>query len=119
MDVDTASTLVMVVAPILLLLEGLVVLVVWGVLGGGMPWLIRRWHAAGRTGVGGAAVGTWLLASTVTALVGWMVWFIAIHALLFQFGTAAAWAGIAASMVFMAAIPIVWAIVIDRGARHR
>jgi len=119
MDVDTASTLVMVVAPILLLLEGLVVLVVWGVVGGGIPSPIRRARTAGRAGVGGAAVGTWLLASTVTALVGWMVSFIAIHALLFQFGTGAAWAGIAASMVFMAAVPIFWAIVIDRGARHR
>jgi len=118
MDVDTASTLVMVVAPVLLLLEGLVVLVVWRVLGGRMPWL-RRGHAAGRAGVDGAAVGYWLIASTVTALVGWMAWFIVIHALLFQFGTVAAWVGIAASMVFMAAVPIFWAIVIDRGARHR
>ncbi len=119
MDVDTASTLVMVVAPILLLVEGLVVLVVWGALSGSMPWLVRSRRAAGRTGIRGAAVGTWLLASTATAIVGWMAWFVAIHALLFQFGTAAAWAGIAASMAFMAAVPIVWAIVIDRGARRR
>lgn len=119
MDAETLATLVMVVAPILLLIEGLVVLVVWGQLEGGMPWLIGRWHAAGRAGVGGASVGYWILASTATAIVGWMASFILVHELLFQFGTTAAWAGLCASIFLMALVPIVWAIIIDRRARHR
>ncbi|HEX9043469.1 MAG TPA: hypothetical protein VF802_00455 [Candidatus Limnocylindrales bacterium] len=118
MDAATLATLVMVVAPILLLIEGLIVLLVWGQLEGGMPWLIGRWHAAGRTGVGGASVGYWILASTATAIVGWMASFIVVHELLFAFGTTAAWAGLGGSVVLMAFVPIVWAIVIDRRSRR-
>ncbi len=118
MDAETLATLVMVVAPILLLIEGLVVLVVWGQMEGGMPWLIARWHASGRAGVGGASVGYWLLASTLTAIVGWLASFIVIHQLLFSFGTTAAWFGLVGSIVLMALVPIVWAVIIDRRARH-
>ncbi len=119
MDAETLAILVIVVAPILLLIDGIIVLVVWGQLEGGMPWLIGRWHAAGRAGVGGASVGYWILASTATAIVGWMASFIVVHELLFQFGTTAAWFGLGGSILLMGIVPIVWAIVIDRRARHR
>lgn len=118
MDAATLATLLVVVAPILLFIEGLIILVVWGQLEGGMPWLIGRWHAAGRSGVGGASVGYWILASTGTALVGWMASFIVVHQLLFSFGTTAAWAGLVASVLLMALVPIVWAVIIDRRSRH-
>lgn len=118
MNVETVMGIVLVAVPLLLLAEGLVILLVWGNSGGGMPWLVARWHEPGRRGVGGAAVGYWLLWSSVTAILVWFAAFVAIHLLLSRYGAPAAWIGIAASLVVMAAIPVVWALVMDRRDRR-
>ena len=81
MDIELLSTIVMVVVPLLLLVEGIVVLLVWAHLDGGMPWLVSGWRTPGREGVRGDSVGYWLIATTATALAGWIVSFISVHAL--------------------------------------
>jgi hypothetical protein len=118
MDIELLSTIVMVVVPLLLLVEGIVVLLVWAHLDGGMPWLVSGWRTPGREGVRGDSVGYWLIATTATALAGWIVSFISVHALLFAFGSLAAWLGIATSIVVIAALPIGWAYLIERRARR-
>lgn len=119
MDVETLSLIVLVVVPLLLLVEGVIVLLVWGIVGGGMPWLVARWHVVGRPGVGGAAVGYWLLATTATGLVIWLASFVGVHLLLFNLGPGAAWLGFVLSVLAMAATPIGWALVMDRRDRRR
>lgn len=118
LDPELLTVFALVILPALLLAEGLVVLLVWGNRGGGMPWLVARWRAPGRSGVSGAAVAWWLLWTTLTGLAGWLVSFVGVNWLLMHVGSGAAWGGFLGSIALIAALPVVWAVVMDRRDRH-
>ena len=89
------------IIPLLLLIEGIVAVVVW--------------FALGSKGGTGARVAAWLGLVTLTLWCGSAVAFVALHLLLFNFGTEAAVAGAVATTVFMVLMPFGWALVV----RHR
>lgn len=101
MRVDDIAQDLFLMIPLLLLIEGIVAVVVW--------------FAMGSRGGTGARVAAWLGLVTLTLWCGSAVAFVAIHLLLFNFGTEAAVAGAVATTVFMVLMPFGWALVI----RHR
>jgi hypothetical protein len=116
LDEVSIGTLFTVLLPLLLVGEAIVGLLLWRFSGHPMPEPLRRPLAAGgaRAGVEIRLVATWLAASAVTMWVGFLIAFVGIHVLLFTIGQTAALIGLLASVVALAAVPIVWAVVLFR-----
>jgi hypothetical protein len=80
--------------------------------------LLVAFVVARRTDAGqelGGVLGRWL-ALTILALIGvWLVAFVALHALLFEFGAGAARAGLVVTILCAIAVPFVAALIV----RHR
>lgn len=105
MQIESLGVALAVLLPLLLLVEGLVAALLSSVNG---------WHAPRLLG----PIATW---SVLTALSVWclyLVAFVAIHALLFTFGTAAAWVGVIVTGLALVATPIAWALLIRRQTHH-
>lgn len=62
-------------------------------------------------------VSVWLIATALALGLGFVAVFVAVHVLLFAIGTEAAMVGLIGSVVFLAAIPVVVALVVHRRAR--
>jgi hypothetical protein len=104
MDIPTVDLQLAVVLPLLLLGEAFVVALVW---------FANGWEAPRPV-----VVATWFVLSTLTMWCGFVVAFVAVHALLFTLGTEAAWIGVLGGLAFMLATPIAWAMVIRRQSHH-
>src|SRR5574340_284196 len=114
-----AGVVLAVLLPVLLVVEGLVVALLWSLNGSHLPRFLSghmgdpsRGHIANR----GALFGTWLGLTALTMWCGWLLSFVVVHALLFAFGTGAAWVGIIVSGAFFAATPLAWGYVLLRRA---
>ena len=64
-------------------------------------------------------VSVWLIATGLAMTLGFVAAFVAVHVLLFTFGSEAAMVGLLASAVFLAVIPVVVALLMRRRARQR
>ncbi len=105
MQIESLGVALAVLLPLLLLVEGLVVAFVNNVSGGHTPPLL-------------GPLATW---SVLTALTVWCVYliaFVGVHALLFTFGTEAAWVGVIVTAVVLIATPFAWALLIRRQTHH-
>jgi hypothetical protein len=85
-----------------------------------LAWLLILAVALLRVpGVGlGAQVGTWLVLTVLSIGCVFIVAFVVSYGLLFAFGIGAAWVGVIASGVVIAATPVVWALILRRRARR-
>jgi hypothetical protein len=104
MEIPTVDLQLAVVLPLLLLGEAFVVALVW---------IANGWEAPRPL-----AVATWVVLSALTMWCGFVVAFVAVHALLFTLGTEAAWIGVLGCVAFLLVTPIAWAMVIRRQSHH-
>ncbi len=105
MQIESLGVALAVLLPLLLLVEGLVAALLSSVNG---------WHAPRLLG----PLATW---SVLTALTVWCVYlvaFVGVHALLFAFGTEAAWVGVIVTAIVLVGAPVAWGVLIRRQA-HR
>ena len=65
-----------------------------------------------------ALLGTWLVLTILSMGCVCIVAFVASYGLLFAFGVGAAWVGVIAWGVAIAATPVVWALILRRRARR-
>jgi len=111
MNVDEVAVILAVIVPFLLVAEGFLAVIFWRWNG----WEAPRFLARGRTL---SLAVTWFVVSTLSVWCVYVMAFVAVHALLFTLGQPAAVAGLALSVLLVAAVPIVWAFVILRRAGH-
>jgi len=64
-------------------------------------------------------VSSWLIASALTMGIAFVAAFVAVHVLLFSFGSEVAMLGLLASVALLVAIPVVLAVVLRRRAHRR
>lgn len=105
MQIESLGVAVAVLLPLLLLVEGLIAALLSSVNG---------WHGPRLLG----PLATW---SVLTALTVWCVYlvaFVGVHALLFTFGTEAAWVGVVVTTIVLVAAPVAWAVLIRRQTHH-
>jgi hypothetical protein len=105
MQIESLGVALAVLLPLLLLVEGLIAALLSNANGGHAPRLL-------------GPIATW---SVLTALTVWCVYliaFVGIHALLFTFGTAAAWVGVIVTGVVLVATPFAWGLLIRRQTHH-
>jgi hypothetical protein len=105
MQIESLGVALAVLLPLLLLVEGLIAAFLSSVNGWNAPRLL-------------GPIATW---SVLTALTVWCVYlvaFVGVHALLFTFGTEAAWVGVIVTGVILVATPFAWGLVIRRQAHH-
>ena len=69
-------------------------------------------------GGGRAQIGTWLILTTLTIGVEFIVLFLVSYGLLFAFGKEAAGVGVLFSFLLITATPVIWAVILRRRARH-
>jgi hypothetical protein len=72
----------------------------------------------GRPVGAGGQVATWLVLTALTLACGFLLAFVAVHALLFALGREAALAGLIASGLFLAYVPVACGRVIRHRGRH-
>jgi hypothetical protein len=72
-------------------------------------------QVAGEVGL----VSTWLISSGVAMAIAFIAAFVAVHVVLFSFGTTLAMLGLILSVAVLGAIPVVMAFVLRRRAHHR
>lgn len=105
MQIESLGVALAVLLPLLLLVEGLVAALLSNVNGARTPRLL-------------GPIATW---SVLTALTVWCVYlvaFVGIHALLFTFGTEAAWVGVIVTGIVLVATPFAWGLLIRRQSHH-
>ena len=119
MDDMRIGTLFAVLLPLLLVGEVVVGVALWRVTGHQMPGILRQplGQAASHVGIEVRLVGAWIAISVASVWVGFLVAFVVVHLLLFTLGDGAAFVGLIASAVLLAAMPIWWAFVLFRRSR--
>lgn len=123
---DLLLVIFAVLFPVLLLGEVVLLVVLWRSGGGRLP------RMAGPTDAHGTAhptadhvasevglVSAWLISSGLAMGLGFVASFVAVHVLLFSFGTEVAMLGLIVSAVLLAATPIVVALMLRRQARRQ
>jgi hypothetical protein len=109
-----------VLLPLLLIGEAVLAFVAWRLTGHRTPQLLRRPVGGQESRPSEArAIGMWLGLTVVTLWIGFLAAFVGVHALLFTFGSGPAFVGLIVSAVLLAAVPLVWGLVITRQARQR
>jgi hypothetical protein len=104
MRIADLSENIALIAPMLILVEGIVGIVAW--------------FAYGSKGGRGARIAAWLGLVTLTLWCGSAVGFVLLYLLLFTLGREAVVVGAAAITVFMLAMPFGWAILIRHHGRE-
>jgi hypothetical protein len=118
---DLLLVIFAVLFPVLLLGEVVLLVLLWRSGGGRLPRIVgpAATHGpADRVANEVGLVSAWLISSGLAMAVGFVASFVAVHVLLFSFGTEIAMLGLILSAGFLIAIPIVVAVVIRRQA-HR
>ena len=119
---DLLMVIFAVLFPVLLLGEVVLLVVLWRSGGGRLPRIAGPSeahgpvdHVANELGL----VSAWLISSGLAMGLGFVASFVAIHVLLFSFGTEVAMLGLIASAVLLGATPVVVALLLRRQARRR
>lgn len=124
---DLLLVIFAVLFPVLLLGEVVLLLVLWRSGGGRLPRLAGPSETHGAAAHGTAdhvanevgLVSAWLISSGLAMGLGFVASFVAVHVLLFSFGTEVAMLGLIVSAVLLAATPVVVALMLRRQARRR
>lgn len=124
---DLLLVIFAVLFPVLLLGEVVLLIVLWRSGGGRLPRMTGPADAHGAVAHPTAdhvahevgLVSAWLITTGVAMGLGFVASFVAVHVLLFSFGTEVAMVGLVVSAVFLAATPAVVALVLRRQARRR
>jgi hypothetical protein len=124
---DPAMVIFAVLFPVLLVGEIVLVALLWRTGGGRLPRLASPREGAAPTGPGEPEskvsevwlVTVWAISTGLAMAMGFVATFVAVHVLLFTFGTEAAMVGLVVSAVFLGAIPVVVALVVHRRSRSR
>ena len=119
---DPALVIFAVLFPVLLVGEIVLLAMLWRASGGRLPRLAAPHqppgphdHVANEVWL----IGVWLAATGLAMGLGFVAAFVAVHVLLFTFGSEAALVGLLVSATFLAAIPIGLALIMRRQARRR
>ena len=118
---DLLLVIFAVLFPVLLLGEVVLLVMVWRSGGGRLPRIapteVRTTtdHVASDLSL----VSAWLISSGLAMGVGFVASFIAVHVLLFSFGTEVAFIGLVISVVLLAATPVVVGLLVRRQAHRR
>jgi uncharacterized membrane protein YphA (DoxX/SURF4 family) len=119
---DPAAVIFAVLFPVLLAIEIVLAALLWRAGGGRLPRPVQRREMTAEGGQASNAVwlfSIWLFASGLGLALGFVAAFVAVHVLLFTFGTAIAMAGMIVSGIFLAGIPVVLGLMIRRQAHRR
>jgi len=121
MQIQGVGAELAVVLPLVLLGEVVVAALVLGLGGWQPPRFLAFPRTAGRRSRIAEAIGlagAWLALTVVSLWAGYVVSFMAVHALLFTLGPAVALIGLVVSVALLAAIPVAWGVFIRREARR-
>lgn len=119
---DLLMVIFAVLFPVLLLGEVVLLVVLWRSGGGRLPRIAGPGEAQGPVDHVANEVGlvsAWLISSGLAMGLGFVASFVAVHVLLFSFGTEVAMLGLITCAVLLGATPVVVALLLRRQARRR
>lgn len=119
MDIESVGVALLVLLPLILLWDSLMGAAVWKANGWQAPTLVLSGAAARHARLAGVAVAaSWLAVTVMTLWCECIVAFVALHLVLFAFGSAVALAALIATGGLLVATPIAWARVIRHHVRR-
>jgi hypothetical protein len=119
---DFALVIFAVLFPVLLVGELALLAVLWRSGGGRLPRIVEEQAVpapADQVANEVWSVSLWLVATAATMSLAFVAAFIAVHVLLFTFGTEVAFIGLISSAIVLAAIPVVIGLVMRRRTHSR